>query len=168
MNVLFDLDGVFTSGNFFYDKSGKTLKEFGAHDSDGIKILKNFNFIVSVITADERGFDISKKRMEDLNLKLDLVKEKDRFNWVKNNYNFNDLIYVADGLWDIKILKKSAYSICTNNALDIVKKNSNFITKPNGANGAVFEACYEIAMRFKKKDFQNFLVQEVGLNEADI
>ena len=39
--LIFDVDGVMTSGQFLYSSNGKVYKIFGAHDSDGLKLLKN-------------------------------------------------------------------------------------------------------------------------------
>ena len=41
MNFLLDVDGVLTSGNFFYSIEGKVLKEFGPHDAYSLKKLKD-------------------------------------------------------------------------------------------------------------------------------
>ena len=60
INFILDVDGVFTDGTFYYSKKGKIYKKFGPHDSDGIKIIKK-HFNTSLISADKRGFEISKK-----------------------------------------------------------------------------------------------------------
>ena len=75
-HVIFDVDGVFTDGTFFYDSHGKCFKRFGPHDSDGIKLLRSANFSIEAITADKRGFPISKAR---------------------NDYNFSH-IYLISGI----------------------------------------------------------------------
>lgn len=38
--IIFDIDGVMTTGQFLYSENGKAYKIFGAHDNDGIKLLK--------------------------------------------------------------------------------------------------------------------------------
>jgi 3-deoxy-D-manno-octulosonate 8-phosphate phosphatase KdsC-like HAD superfamily phosphatase len=37
-HVIFDVDGVFTTGQFLYDVNGKAYKIFGPHDFDGLKM----------------------------------------------------------------------------------------------------------------------------------
>ena len=39
-NLILDVDGVFTTGQFLYTKEGKFAKVFGPHDNDGLKLLK--------------------------------------------------------------------------------------------------------------------------------
>ena len=40
--IIFDVDGVFTTGQFLYTEDGKFAKVFGPHDNDGIKLIKSF------------------------------------------------------------------------------------------------------------------------------
>ena len=58
-HVLFDVDGVFTDGCFYYSAQGKIIKVFGPHDGDGIKLLRALGLTISAISADQRGFSIS-------------------------------------------------------------------------------------------------------------
>ena len=47
-NFILDVDGVMTTGQFLYSEKGKIYKVFGAHDADGLKLLKsklNIHFI---------------------------------------------------------------------------------------------------------------------------
>jgi 3-deoxy-D-manno-octulosonate 8-phosphate phosphatase (KDO 8-P phosphatase) len=39
---ILDVDGVMTTGQFFYTADGKTMKVFGADDNDGLSLLKPF------------------------------------------------------------------------------------------------------------------------------
>lgn len=163
MNVVFDFDGVFTNGNFIYSNTGKVFKIFGPHDSDGLKFLKSSGFNISIITADERGFDISSKRVEDMGLNLNLVKESDRLNWIEKNFDFKNLIYMADGIWDINILKKAKFGVCPSNSPEFVKKNCDYVTKATGGNGAVLEASLEILKKFDLESYIS-ICKKTGLS----
>ena len=85
-NFILDVDGVMTSGKFLYSTKGKIYKEFGAHDSDGLKILSKY-INIEFITADRRGLGISKSRIsKDMGFKLTLVpEEKIDMNFLKPN-----------------------------------------------------------------------------------
>ena len=72
---------------------------------------------------------------------LTLVQEQDRENYIKKNYSIENLVFMGDGYFDKNIVEMAALGIAPNNALDQVKKVANFVTKNNGGNGAVFEAC---------------------------
>jgi len=145
---LIDVDGVMTTGQFIYSKLGKIAKIFGPHDSDGLKLLKN-KIDIEFITADYRGFLISKKRIsEDLGFKIHLVSEEKRLNFIEKKYGLKNVIYMGDGIFDSEILKKVKYGIAPRNARPEAKKNSNFVTKNNSAEGAVLDACLNIKKKF--------------------
>lgn len=149
-NLVLDVDGVFTTGQFLYTINGKFAKIFGPHDSDGIKLIKPY-LQVQVITADHRGFKITKKRIEkDMGLKLSLVKEEDRLNWFKKNCDLKKTIYVGDGIYDAEIFDIVGYSIAPNSAFYLAKEKANYVTRHNAGEGAVAEACLHIMEIFFK------------------
>jgi 3-deoxy-D-manno-octulosonate 8-phosphate phosphatase (KDO 8-P phosphatase) len=149
-NLVLDVDGVMTNGQFFYDKNGKCIKIFGPDDNDALSILSNFLNIVFV-TGDRKGFSISKKRIEkDMNFKLFLVSTFKRVEWIKERYNLSETIYMGDGIFDYLVMKKVKYSIAPKNADLNCKKYANFITKRDGGDRAVAEACLHILKKFFK------------------
>ena len=68
--VISDCDGCLTDGKFIYTADGKIAKVFGAHDNDGVKMLKKADYEVVFITADKRGYDRTKKRIDDMRCPL--------------------------------------------------------------------------------------------------
>ena len=148
LTFLLDVDGVMTTGQFLYSSNGKRYKIFGPHDGDGLKIIKG-KLDIKFITADKRGFSISKKRIvEDLGFNLDLVSEQDRFDYIKNRYNFKYLIYMGDGIHDVKIIRSSMFGIAPKNARYEAKKIADYVTPSNSAEGAVLDACLKINKLF--------------------
>ena len=139
-NFVLDVDGVLTDGTFFYSEKGKIIKKFGPHDADGLKLISDL-IKIEFISADKRGFLISERRVNDMGFDLTLVGEKDREQYIKKNYSFENLAFMGDGYFDTNIVEMAALGIAPNNALDQVKKVANFVTKNDGGNGAVFEAC---------------------------
>lgn len=137
---LLDVDGVLTSGSFFYSIEGKVLKEFGPHDGYSLNKLSKLTNI-SFISADYRGFEITKKRIEDMGFNVKLVSEEDRYEYVRKNYKFNELIYMGDGDADALIIKESFLGIAPKNARPEAKNSADYVTSCDGGNGAVAEAC---------------------------
>ena len=149
---ILDVDGVMTTGQFLYSPDGKCYKIFGPHDSDGLKIIKD-KIDIKFITADTRGYNISKKRIvDDLGFKLRLVSEQDRFEYIKKRYKFENLIYMGDGIHDAKIINASMFGIAPKNARIETKKVANYITPSNSAEGAVLDACLKINKLFFKNE----------------
>lgn len=147
-NLVLDVDGVLTTGQFLYTEEGKFAKVFGPHDNDGIKLLRKY-MTISAITADKRGFRISEKRVAiDMKLRLDLVSEGDRLTWLKNNYDLKSTIYMGDGIYDAEIFDHVGYSIAPANAFINARQKADFVTKTKSGEGAVAEACLHIMKKF--------------------
>ncbi len=145
---ILDVDGVMTTGQFLYDKHGKAYKIFGPDDSDGLKIVNKF-LKLQFVSADKRGFEISKKRIcDDMGYEIELVSSSERLNWIKERYNSSKVIYMGDGFFDYKIMNHVGYSIAPANADINAKECSDFITKRKGGDRAVAEACVHIAEKF--------------------
>ena len=155
-NIIFDVDGVLTDGSFYYDEKGKKYKKFGAHDADALILLKKY-FKIYFISSDLRGFKISSKRVRDMGFKLNYVKSIERLKFLKK-VGEKKTIFVGDGIFDLKLISRCKYGISTNNAIDIVKKNSKFVTRRNGGSGAVFEiACHIYKKILKKNYYEDFI-----------
>lgn len=141
--LISDVDGVLTTGQFLYNSFGKQYKIFGAHDSDGIKLIRDL-MDIQFITADSRGFEITKSRMNDLKCEVELVSENDRYNYIKNKYGLENVIYVGDGYYDALIIRDCFYGICPKNARKECKEVSKYITESNSAEGAFLDVCLHI------------------------
>lgn len=147
-DFVFDVDGVFTTGQFLYTIDGKFAKIFGPHDADGIKASKE-HIRISAISADARGFSITKKRIEDdMGIPLTLVSESDRMDYFIKTYDPEKTIYMADGIHDIPLLKLTSYSIAPDNAYPTAKEAADYVTSLRAGEGAVAEACYHVLEKF--------------------
>jgi 3-deoxy-D-manno-octulosonate 8-phosphate phosphatase (KDO 8-P phosphatase) len=150
IDFIIDVDGVMTTGQFLYDSKGKAYKIFGPHDADGLKLIKN-KVNILFITADKRGFPISKKRIEDMGHKIELVKDGTRYEWLKKNFDLNNMIYMGDSIFDALILRDCKFGVAPANARVEAKKFANFVTSSNAAEGAVCDACIIINKLFLQK-----------------
>jgi len=149
-NIVLDVDGIMTTGQFLYDDEGKKYKVFGPDDSDALKLLKGF-MRICFVSADSRGFKISKKRItSDMGYKLVKVSSEKRLSWIKKNFELDKTIYMGDGIYDHLIMKKVLYSISTSNSAENAKKFASFVTKRTGGDRAVAEACLHILKKFFK------------------
>ena len=140
---LLDVDGVLTTGKFLYSIEGKIFKEFGPHDHDGLKLLRNL-INIKFITCDKLGFEISKKRISD-DMGFDLIQTSEdvKYDYISNNYNQNELIYMGDGTSDIEPAIYANYSIAPKNARKEMLEVVDYITINKSAEGAVLDACHD-------------------------
>jgi len=147
-DFILDIDGVFTTGQFLYTADGKFAKIFGAHDADGIKLIRPY-LDIHTITADKRGFDITQKRIqEDMGLVLHLVSEEDRLTWLQKNFDLKKCVFMGDGIFDTQVFSHVAYSIAPINAFYLTKKHADYVTESRSGEGAVAEACWHIIEKF--------------------
>jgi 3-deoxy-D-manno-octulosonate 8-phosphate phosphatase (KDO 8-P phosphatase) len=136
--VVFDVDGVFTTGQFLYTAEGKFAKIFGPHDNDGI-------------SADKRGLGITKKRIQDdMNLSLQVISEDIRLEYFKRMEDLARVIYMGDGIHDVPIFEIVGYSIAPANAVPQAKQAASYVTAARSGEGAVLEACLHIIENFFK------------------
>lgn len=155
-NFVLDVDGVLTTGHFLYDQGGKKYKIFGPDDKDALKLLGKY-IKISFITSDTKGYKISKKRVEDMGYKLKYISSNKRYDWVNKNFNLKETIFMGDGLYDLKLIKNSLLSICPKNSVSILKKYSKYVTKTNGGERAVTEACIYILKKIFKVKIENLI-----------
>lgn len=145
---LLDVDGVLNTGQFLYSEEGKVYKVFGPHDNDGLKLLKD-KVKVKFLTADKRGFPITKKRIvDDMGYELFLSSEHERIDYIKANFNLDELIYMGDGYYDAAILRMCKFGIVPASARKEAKEAADYVTESNAGEGAVLDASLEILRRF--------------------
>lgn len=146
--LLLDVDGVLSTGQFFYTASGKTMKVFGPDDHDALCLLREF-LNIQFITGDKVGFNISQKRIvDDMKFPLDMVSVVHRIDWINKRYSLNEVIYMGDGIFDHYVMKQVGYSIAPANADTLAKQHANFVTQRAGGDRAVAEACLHILEKF--------------------
>jgi 3-deoxy-D-manno-octulosonate 8-phosphate phosphatase (KDO 8-P phosphatase) len=157
---ILDVDGVMTSGQFFYTVDGKVMKVFGPDDNDGLSLLKK-NIQIIFVTGDKKGFEISKKRIvEDMGFQLELVSTIRRVDWIGERYPLESVIYMGDGIFDHYVMSKVGYSIAPANSDKNAKKYATIVTERSGGDRAVAEACLHIMEIFFKPYDPEYLPDE--------
>jgi len=146
---ILDVDGVMTTGQFFYTEEGKVMKVFGADDNDALSLLKQHIKNIIFVTGDKKGYKITQKRIvEDMGYPLFLVSTIDRIKWIKDFFDPKEVIYMGDGIFDHYVFREVGYSIAPSHSDPNAWKYANFVTKRTGGNRAVAEACLHIMEKF--------------------
>lgn len=159
-NFILDVDGVLTDGQFYYSTEGKIMKVFGPDDHDALLLLKPF-LNICMVTGDKKGFEISRKRVEDdMKFPIHLVSTFERINWIKEHFNSEETVYMGDGIFDAAVFKHVAYGIAPMNAFYKTKETANFVTHSRGGDSAVAEACMHILEKFfEPVDLSNIVLK---------
>jgi 3-deoxy-D-manno-octulosonate 8-phosphate phosphatase (KDO 8-P phosphatase) len=147
--VIFDVDGVLTTGNLIYRPQGSESKTFHAHDGVGLRMLLKSGVDVGIITG--RTSDVVTKRMQDLGIShvyqgcMDKVIPYEELR-AKLNLTNEQIAYVGDDLPDLPLLRRAGLGITVVNAPPIMHEHAMLTTKTAGGHGAAREVC-EIIMR---------------------
>lgn len=140
--LLTDCDGTLTDGGMYYNNYNDELKKFNTRDAVGLRLLKENNIKVGIITSENSN--IVKRRSDKMNLDfvyLNVTNKKDILYKIceENDIKLSEVAYVGDDLNDIEILKLVGFSCCVQDACENVKKICNYICKNKGGDGAVRE-----------------------------
>lgn len=142
--IVIDVDGVMTKPYFMYTRFGKKAKFFSADDKEAVLIAAEY-FQIKFITADKRGYRISKKRIiKDMNCNLDLVNSKNRLSWIENLGDISETVYIGDSFTDISIFKEVGISYCPSDASIFLKPHATKVLLSKGGERAVAEACLNL------------------------
>ena len=146
--IISDVDGVLNTGHFLYNEFGKQFKIFGPHDADGVKILKKNGFDVKFVSADHRGFNITKARINDMKCEVELVSEDDRYDFINKKYGLSNVVYIGDGIHGAKILKDAYFGIAPIDARIEARLAAQYITESKAGHGAFLDAALIILKHF--------------------
>ena len=145
---ILDVDGVMTSGAFFYTSEGKAMKAFGPDDNDALSLLKP-HLDIQFISGDKKGFPISQKRItEDMGFPLSLVSTIKRIEWISERFPMESVIYMGDGIFDHYVMRSVGYAIAPANADKLAKNSAHYVTERSGGDRAVAEACLHVLEKF--------------------
>lgn len=140
-----DVDGTLTNGMMYYTKEGKVMKAFGCDDFDALKSLGK-KVKIHFISGDEKGFEISKKRADEMQIPITLVPSNafKRWNWIVQTYPNQTIIFMGDGINDFIALESADMSFTVSDALPHVLEAAQFNVGRRGGDRAVAAACLMI------------------------
>ena len=147
--VIFDVDGVLTTGKLMYHADGGEAKAFHVHDGMGLRLLLKTGVQIGIITA--RTSAVVAKRMRDLNIEHVYQGAIDKviaYDLLKDKLGLSDtqIAYVGDDLPDLPLFKRVGLSITVPNAVPVMREYAMHVTQARGGKGAAREVC-ELIMR---------------------
>lgn len=142
--AIFDVDGVMTNGQLYYDKTGEVLKVFNVKDGHGIKLLRNLGIKCAVISG--KGDASVEKRLKDLQFNDFIFQRNDKGSAMdelasRHGASIYNSFCVGDDLPDLEMFERCKFSFAVADAVPALKRKANFVLSKNGGEGAVREAC---------------------------
>lgn len=142
--VIFDIDGVLTTGALFIGDDGQEYKAFNSKDGHGLRMLQDGGVEVAILTG--RKSNVVAHRAKDLGItrvyqgkrnKLPAYEEL----LTETGYSHEQIAYVGDDVVDLPVMSKVGLAISVQDAHVFVKQHSHWVTQNNGGCGAGREVC---------------------------
>ena len=138
-----DVDGTLTDGQLHISSQGEIFKSFSVKDGYGIHhILPRYNIVPIIITG--RKSEIIIRRCEELNINLLYQGVDDKAACLRKiasiyGWDLNGIACIGDDENDLSMMRICGINGCPADAVDVVKKNCQYVCRKCGGDGAVRE-----------------------------
>jgi 3-deoxy-D-manno-octulosonate 8-phosphate phosphatase (KDO 8-P phosphatase) len=138
-----DVDGTLTDGKIYMGNNGEAFKAFDIKDGMGIHELLPLNGVVTVILTG-RESEIVNQRARELEVKEVIQNAKDKLKSLeelvdKYHICYEEVAYIGDDIADKKAMEVCGISGCPSDAINEIRKISNYVCANPGGGGAVRE-----------------------------
>ncbi len=142
--VIFDIDGVLTTGALFIGDDGQEYKAFNSKDGHGLRMLQDGGVEVAIITG--RKSEVVKYRAKDLGITRIYQGKREKLPAYEallkeTGLSHEDIAYVGDDVVDLPVMSKVGLAICVQDGHSFVKQHAHWITENNGGCGAGRDVC---------------------------
>lgn len=140
--VITDVDGVLTDGRLIYGSNGTEYKSFHVHDGYGIARGQAFGLLFAIISG--RFSKATTYRARRIQIADCIQGAEDKVAACKgllkkHRLQFNEVCYIGDDEFDIPLLNHVGVSIAPADAIEVVRKEVDYVTRVGGGRGAVRE-----------------------------
>jgi 3-deoxy-D-manno-octulosonate 8-phosphate phosphatase (KDO 8-P phosphatase) len=140
--LVFDADGVLTSGKLYYGPTGEALKDFHSHDGLGLVMARFAGLKLAVLTG--RDSPIVAGRATELHFDAIQIGRFDKVAALGEiletlTCSAGATLYLGDDLVDLPALYQVGLPVAVPAAPAEVKENCLYVTQAAGGNGAVRE-----------------------------
>ena len=145
--VVLDVDGVLTNGNILVTEEGNQLRTFNVKDGYAIQYAIKQGLDVFVITgAKSEGV---KLRFVGLGVKETFLGISDKWTLLaelleKYNYKADNTLFIGDDMPDYICMQKVGVAVSPADAVEDIKKVSDYVSKLKGGEGVVREILEKI------------------------
>lgn len=142
--MIFDVDGVLTSGNLHYGPEGELIKTFNVLDGHGIKLLQQSGVATAIISA--RQSPIVLRRAADLGIvhvQQGVHDKRTAFEQLLKEIDLpaEQCGFVGDDVIDLPILTRVGFAASVPHGHPEVQSRVHYVTRAAGGAGAARELC---------------------------
>ena len=154
--ILTDIDGVWTDGGMYYNRTDDEWKKFNTYDSAGVLFAHACNISVGIITGENT--EIVKRRADKLKVDYCFLGVKNKMQIVNQlisdlGISLSEVAYIGDDINDLAVLRSVGTSGVPSSAPFYMKSYGN-IRYPK----KVVKVCFVSLLRLfwgRKKSFQS-------------
>lgn len=141
--LIFDVDGVLTTGTLFFDNQGQEYKAFHSKDGHGLRMLLECGLQAAIITG--RKSKLVEHRMRDLGIDIVFQGYRDKrpaFTELMEQTGLKpeQIAYIGDDVIDLPVMTQVGMAIAVQDSHAFVIKHADYVTKNPGGKGAAREA----------------------------
>jgi 3-deoxy-D-manno-octulosonate 8-phosphate phosphatase (KDO 8-P phosphatase) len=144
---VFDVDGVLTDGTVLVLPNGVQARQMHIKDGFGLQMAVKNGFKVIIIsggTSDPVVDRLNKLGITEVYMSVADKKEFLESYLKKNKLEWDELLYMADDLPDLAVMKYCAVSACPADAVTEIKETAHYISSINGGFGSVREVIEKV------------------------
>ena len=153
--LLMDVDGTMTDGGVILlsqpDSSALEIKQFDAHDGQGLTLAHTAGIRTGCITGRESGALL--RRAHEMHMDFIYMKQPVKIPAYeeilqKSGVPESAVAFVGDDLPDLPVMRRVGLAVAVGDAVPEVKKAAHFTTKALAGHGAIREAV-ELVLKSK-------------------
>jgi len=159
--IISDVDGVLTDGTIFIGADGTEFKQFNVEDGAGAAFARLASIPIALISGREsKATSIRAKELKIEHCFQGSLDKTTPYKEVCKIYDVtpDQVAYIGDGLIDIPVMLKSGFAIAPENAHQLVKDISDYITEKSGGQGVLREV---VELILKEKDIYDQTLDEM-------
>ncbi len=139
-----DVDGVLTDGRIYIGDDGREMKAFSALDGVGIRMLAAAGVMIAWITGSNAPAVALRARSLGVTMLVQGAEDK-LGPWERLRTDLelapNACAHIGDDLPDLPVLERCGLALTVPHAPAALLARAHYVTRRDGGNGAVREAC---------------------------
>lgn len=144
---VFDVDGVFTDGTVFLDPSGEMVRTMNIKDGYAVQYCIKKGYPVGIISGgNSESVRTRFQRLGVTDIYLKSHSKIDDFEDFMFKYSLQgqDILYMGDDIPDYEVMTKAGVSTCPSDAVQEIKKISDYISDRKGGHGCVRDVIEQV------------------------
>lgn len=144
---VFDVDGVLTDGTVLVLPNGVQARQMHIKDGFGLQMAIKNGFKVIIISGGTSEPVVDRLNKLGITEVYMAVTDKKEFleSYInKKGLGWNELLYMADDLPDLEVMKHCGVSACPADAVTEIKDTAHYISPINGGFGCVREVIEKV------------------------